>query len=439
MSGHNNRAAFGQRAGMPAFGNFSSQQPSASMLFEKQNPGIRRSTPDSEALASSDDEGDPNRTIAQPPKMQKPARRTSWLNDVPTANATLNRKTSGNMPYSPTASNPGTPASEQPTWLSMTNTSAAGWTGGPNSSTAAWPSIWSNQDARKEPSRLHEVMSNSQEAGLPFSIPLQPTPKTFRSQSYSVGQLESAMGAVTTSPVEQNRYRQSGHMPSLQRRTSRTAGLGVVNATGLDRLHEEDGEEYQNVNPDQYQASRIEKLERENAQLRAAHAGSRTFSTSALTTGPSSSFRPFRTQGSLPEEYDDAVDDQESMSGSGLLQRRDNASRRMSEQALAPYERQAGIEARGFDDARNAKWQTHLGFGGIPEQPQSRRHSMADVPARHASMGSQGSFVLVARTHKLTETQNKNNKLSTISSCRRIPTRQTNVSRPSMLSSSGVL
>lgn len=376
---------------MPAFGNFGTQQPSASILFEKSNPGVRRSTPDSEALASSDDEGDPNRTTAQPPKVQKPTRRTSWLNDVPTANATLNRKTSGSMPYSPTASNPGTPSSEQPTWMSMSTSSNTGWNTG--TGTGAWPSIWSNQDARKEPSRLQEVMSNNQEGGIPFSIPLQPTPKTYRSQSYSVGQLESAMANATTTSGDQSRYRMPGQMPSLQRRTSRTAGLGVVDATGLDRLHEEDGEEYQNFSASTQQARRIEKLERENAQLRAAHAGSRTFSTSALVTAPSMGFRSFRTQGSLPEEYDDAVDDQESMSGSGLLSRRDNTSRRMSEQALAPYERQGVVDNTAFDDGRNAKWQTHLGFGAIPEAPQSRRHSMAGVPARQASLSSQGTFL----------------------------------------------
>jgi hypothetical protein len=359
------------------------------MLFEKSNPGVRRSTPDSEALASSDDEGDPNRATAQAPKVQKPTRRTSWLNDVPTANATLNRKTSGSMPYSPTASNPGTPASEQPTWMSMSGSSATGWNAG--SGPGPWGSIWSSQDARKEPSRLQEVMSSNQDGGLPFAIPLQPTPKTYRSQSYSVGQLESAMANANVAVGDPSRYRLPGQMPSLQRRTSRTAGLGVVDATGLDRLHEEDGEEYHNVGANSQQARRIEKLERENAQLRAAHASSRTFSTSAITTAPSMGLRSsFRTQGSLPEEYDDAVDDQESMSGSGLLPRRDNTSRRLSEQALAPYERQTAVDSTAFDDSRNAKWQTHLGFGAIPEGPQSRRHSMAGVPARQASMGAQG-------------------------------------------------
>lgn len=233
-------------------------------------------------------------------------------------------------------------------------------------------------------------MSSNHESAIPFSIPLQPTPKTYRSQSYSVGQLESAMANTNVSSHDQGRYRAANHMPSLQRRTSRTAGLGVVDATGLGRLHEEDGEEFQDVNAASEQARRIEKLERENAQLRAAHAGSRTFSTSAITTGPSMGFRSLRTQGALPEEYDDAVDDQESMSGSGLLPRRDNAARRMSEQALSPYERRALGDNSGYDDPRNAKWQTHLGFGSIPEAPQSRRHSMAGVPGRHPSIGSQG-------------------------------------------------
>lgn len=387
MSATQGKPSLTPRAGMPAFGAFGTQQPSASILFEKSNPGVRRSTPDSEALASSDDEVDQSRAAAQAARVQKPARRTSWLNDVPTATATLNRKTSGTMPYSPTASNPGTPSSEQPTWTPIGSSAATAWNG--TTGATPWGSIWSNQDARKEPSRLHEVMSNTNESGIPFSIPLQPTPKTYRSQSYSVGQLESAMAPPTSSPSEPNRYRMGGQYPSLQRRTSRTAGLGVVDATGLDRLHEEEGdEEYQGHVMSNSQARRIERLEKENAQLRAAQAGSRTFSTSALNNpSASSAFRSFRTQGSLPEEYDDAVDDQESMSGSGLLQRRENTMRRMSEQALTPYERQSATD---LEATRNAKWQTTLGFGGIPEIPQSRRHSMADVPTRHPSLGSQG-------------------------------------------------
>jgi hypothetical protein len=390
MSATQGKPAFTPRAGMPAFGAFGAQQPSASILFEKSNPGVRRSTPDSEALASSDDEVDQSRAAAaQSAKLHKPARRTSWLNDVPTATATLNRKTSGTMPYSPTASNPGTPSSEQPSWTAMNPAAANAWNG-PSGGTA-WPSIWSNQDARKEPSRLQEVMSNTNESGIPFSIPLQPTPKTYRSQSYSVGQLESAMAQNAGSPGEPNRYRMGAPYPMLQRRTSRTAGLGVVDATGLDRLHEEEGdEEYHGQHMSNSQARRIERLEKENAQLRAAQVGSRTFSTSAINNPPTSStFRTFRSQGSLPEEYDDAVDDQDSMSGSGLLQRRDNTMRRLSEQALAPYDRQAGTDA---DGGRNAKWSTALGFGGIPENPQSRRHSMADVPTRHPSLGSQGKL-----------------------------------------------
>lgn len=388
MSTMQGKPAFTPRTGMPAFGAFGAQQPSASILFEKSNPGVRRSTPDSEALASSDDEVDQNRAAAaQAAKLHKPARRTSWLNDVPTATATLNRKTSGTMPYSPTASNPGTPSSEQPSWLPMNNPTAAAWNGA--TAGAPWGSIWSNADARKEPSRLQEIMSNTNEGGIPFSIPLQPTPKTYRSQSYSVGQLESAMAPPTSSPNEPGRYRMGVPYPSLQRRTSRTAGLGVVDATGLDRLHEEEGDEdYQGPHVPHAQARRIERLEKENAQLRAAQGGSRTFSTSALNnSSASSAFRSFRSQGSLPEEYDDAVDDQESMSGSGLLQRRDNAMRRMSEQALAPYERQGATD---LDASRHAKWLTALNFGGIPEVPQSRRHSMADVPTRHPSLGSQG-------------------------------------------------
>merc|ERR1712000_234908 len=43
---------------------------------------------------------------------------------------------------------------------------------------------------------------------------------------------------------------------------------------------------------------------------------------------------------------------------------------------------------RNIDGLKKAHWQTSLGFGSIPEAPQSRRHSFADVPTRHGSFSS---------------------------------------------------
>ena len=385
---------------MPAFGAFGTQQ-SASLLFEKSNPGLRRSTPDSEALASSDDEVDQGRSATTSQKLPKPTRRTSWLNDVSAANAAnLNRKPSLTQQYSPSTSNPGTPGTDQPNWSSLGNPAASAWNAAPTSS--PWASIWS-QDRGGPPSRLQEVMAN-QDTGIPFSIPLQPTPKTYRSQSYSVGQVEggsvvSPPGQISTSH-EATRTRLGGQNPSLQRRTSRPGGLGL-DSGGLGRVREvEDDEEEStafNQPVDMYasnQARHMARVEQENAQLRSMNqARDRTLSaTSSATMPTTSAYRSSRLHGSVPEEYDTAVDDHESMSGSGHLPRYENGMRRMSEQAGLPFDRNSlpSSDARTHDNSRKAQWATQLDSGSIPEAPPSRRHSLADVPTRQGSFGSHG-------------------------------------------------
>ncbi len=387
---------------MPAFGAFGSQQ-SASLLFDKSNPGLRRSTPDSEALASSDDEVDQGRPAATSQKLPKPTRRTSWLNTVSAANAAnLNRKPSITAQYSPSTSNPGTPGTDQPTWSTLGNPTASAWSNAPTSS--PWGSIWSQQDNRGGPSsRLQEVMAN-QDTGIPFSIPLQPTPKTYRSQSYSVGQVEggsviSPAGQMSTSN-EATRNRLGGQNPSLQRRTSRNSGLGL-DSGGLGQVREVEDDEEQGVritNSNMYlatQAHQMARLEQENAQLRSLNqARDRTFSATSSATLPTHhSYRGSRLHGSVPEEFDNAVDDHESMSGSGHLPRRENGMRRMSEQAGILYDRAhlTSQDARAHENSRKpAQWSTALGFDRIPEAPQSRRHSLADVPTRQGSLNSHG-------------------------------------------------
>ena len=386
------------RTNMPAFGAFGTQQ-SASLLFEKSNPGLRRSTPDSEALASSDDEIDQNRSAQTSQKLPKPTRRTSWLNDISAANAAnLNRKPSITAQYSPSTSNPGTPGTEQPNWSSLSHPPSSGWNAAPTSS--PWGSIWSQDPRGGPPSRLQEVMA-TQDNGIPFSIPLQPTPKTYRSQSYSVGQLESGSILSPGQPSISNevpRNRVGPQNPSLQRRTSRTSGLGLASG-GLGRVGEvEDDEEGNFHSSDMYSnshARQMARMEQENAQLRSINqARDRTLSaTSAATLPVTQGFRVSRLQASVPEEFDNAVDDHESMSGSGHLPRRENGVRRMSEQAGKPFDRThlTSSDARNQDNSRKAHWSTSLGFGGIDELPQSRRHSLADVPTQQGSFSSHGT------------------------------------------------
>ena len=386
---------------MPAFGTFGSQQ-SASLLFDKSNPGLRRSTPDSEALASSDDEADQARSAAPSQKLPKPTRRTSWLNDVSAANAAnLNRKPSITAQYSPSTSNPGTPGTDQLTWSTLGNSTATAWNNPPTSS--PWGSIWSQQPGGGPPSRLQEVMAN-QDTGIPFTIPLQPTPKTYRSQSYSVGQVEA--GSIVPSPGqistsnEATRNRLGGQNPALQRRASRNSGLGL-DSGGLGQVREVEDDEEQAMritNSHMYLANQghhSARMEQESAQLRSMNQSrDRTLSATSSANLPTHhSYRGSRLQGSVPEEFDNAVDDHESMSGSGHLPRHQNGMRRMSEQAGSPYDRTnlSSQDARAHENSRKpAQWSTALGFDRISEVPQSRRHSLADVPTRQGSLSSHG-------------------------------------------------
>lgn len=377
------------RSAMPAFGAFGPHQASASMLLEKANPGLRRSTPDSEALASSDDEIEQNKANATSnPKAPKGGRRTSWLNDISASNP--NRKPSITAPYSPSTSNPGTPAAEQSSWTSMTSPAGTAWSG--SNASYSWGNIWGQDNRKEPPSRLQEVLPANGESGIPFSIPLQPTPKTYRSQSYSVGQLDTSIvipPALTGTSGEASRNRLNGQYPPLQRRTSRTSG---IDGGGLGRLREvdDDGNDDTSVREESdtlatSQARMIEKLERENAQLRhAAQSRDRTFSaTSSTTHVPVTTFRNSRIRDIVPEESETAVDDNEDIPALANFPGRDANGRRIVDQ-LSP------LENRTLENVKKAHWQTSLGFGSIPEPPQSRRHSFADVPTRHGSFSSSG-------------------------------------------------
>ncbi|KAI1612100.1 PSP1 C-terminal conserved region-domain-containing protein [Exophiala viscosa] len=402
MSNPPHKSNLSARAPMPAFGTFGLHQASASLLLEKSHPGLRRSTPDSEALASSDDEVEHAKGSATGNvKGNRHGRRTSWLNDVTSSNS--NRKPSMTGLYSPSTSHPGTPGTEQAPWLgtNMNNPGATTWHN-PGAAPYAWPNIWS-QDARKDPpTRLQEVVPTNGE-GIPFSIPLQPTPKTYRSQSYSVGQLDMTAAPGPANPVatsgEPTRSRPAGNYPSLQRRTSRTSGIGGLDSVGLGRLREVDDDEEEARNPERpsavatEQARMIERLEKENAQLRqAAQSRDRTMSGTSATTQPPPGFRNTRLTRAVPEEAETAIDDQDEVAFMGRNGVHQHPVRRMSEQAAGFVDRPEppGIENRSLEGMRKAHWQTSLGFGPIPEAPQSRRHSFADVPTRHGSISSSG-------------------------------------------------
>ncbi|KAK2778332.1 hypothetical protein FQN52_002865 [Onygenales sp. PD_12] len=411
----------------------------ASILLEKTRPGVRRATPDSEALASSDDEGDHNHGQTPAAPIAKPTRRTSWLNEVPTSLARKASLPTGSS-FSPANSNPTTPAADQTSWAASTSPGLAAPLGWGTSGSFPWGTgIWNTETRKEPPSRLTEVLqsptsSNAQpsastnpddilsplartvsgDSNIPFAIPLHPTPKTYRSQSYSVGQLdtESANLPQNKAPMPTpNARRGNSAQYSVQRRSSRPSLLGELghDPATLGRVREDEDDNNANGADAGYnnysanQARTIEQLSLENALLRQAAASGqldnsrfrdRAMSSASATSGFSiaPSHNPHRLPGSVPEETDLAVEDLDELREiPGYNNTRSNARRRFSEHSTNLEKQFPGfnsLENRAVEHLKKAHWQSSPGFGAMPEGPQSRRHSFADIPLRHPSLSS---------------------------------------------------
>ena len=419
-----------------SFAATSASQPTstATARLEKSHPGVRRSTPDSEALASSDDDGDHvslGQNIITAPTV-KPARRTSWLNEVPLS---VQRKHSlPGGPLSSAPSNPASPATDQAPWAANPTSGVSGsfnWNQAGNSSFHWGTGIWN--DSRKEPpSRLSEIVPSptmtthpqtggplgdemlspitrtvSGESAIPFSIPLHPTPKTYRSQSYSVGQMDpeylgmmAKAGGGAQYPT--NRSRGPGQASAVQQRAQRPSMLGELghDPAMLGRVREDDdGDESLassegDLSYSASQARQIEQLARENALLRQAAAAGQMdsrFRDRATSSASNAGVHPVHRIRGVPEE-ELAPEDLGELRDIQGYNMRGNARRRFSEHS-ANLEQQFSsfatpLENRALENVRKAHWQTSLGFGGVGDISQSRRHSFADIPVRHDSVGS---------------------------------------------------
>ncbi|CAG8239853.1 unnamed protein product [Penicillium salamii] len=415
----------------------------ASAILEKTNPGVRRSTPDSEALASSDDDGDhaahSNNII--PPSNKPSVRRTSWLNEVPLSAQRKHSLPGGHLASAP--SNPTSPSTDQAPWATTTSPNMAGsfnWNqaGGSTFPWGTGAGIWNPESRKEPPPRLSEMIPSptminpplaggmqdemlspitrtiSGESAIPFSIPLHPTPKTYRSQSYSVGQMDPeflGLGAGKPGagpPYPGGRPRGPGQISAVQPRASRPSMLGDLghDPAMLGRVREDDdGNDSLNGSETDmnYSASQarqqIEQLARENAILRqAAAAGQmdnryreRAGSAASIGAGVHHALH-HRIRGGVPEEdLGGTKDIGELRDIAGYHGIRGMSNRRFSEQSANPEgfgSFAPQLENRALDNVRKAHWQTSLGFGGMPDMPQSRRHSFADIPMRHGSIGS---------------------------------------------------
>jgi len=412
---------------------------SASILLDRSKPGIRGSTPDSEALASSDDEQDHQhrlRPVTSNPG-PKPNRRPSWLNDthqVPIRKVSLG----GNGPFSPASpSSTGFPG-DQIVWGSGAGSATGSTIGRGHSTSTSFPwgsTIWNNDIQKVPPQRLTEVLPSPTsmvpptsanlngeepvrsppigqesltESSIPFAIPLQPTLKTYRSQSYSVGQLDPE-----SSSLPQNNYagygayarsRNGAPYTGLQHRPSRPSVLGDLShdPSLLGQLQEvEDDEESPNgsdsgVQFTTTQARAIEQLTKENTILRQA-AADQLEREKARRCGQAVPARDIaqicqQSMGdSVPQEYEYALYDADDTDSSRMY-KYDRLNERRSGEYTARSGNQHAIvgmpENRTIESVKKGHWQSSLGFGGIGEPPQSRRHSFADVPTRQNSIGS---------------------------------------------------
>jgi hypothetical protein len=393
-------------------------------LLDKFNG--RRSTPDSEALASSDDEVD-RHDLTQPTfPPQKPTRRASWLNDTTQSSAQPRKGSFASGSMSPTTSHPATPSAESNTWSNHAQSSTGVGRGHAGSSSFPWGSgiaIWNNESRKEPPSRLTEVLpsptsmhpSSSNGNGffandsmgiereqqpdksIPFAIPLFPK-KTYRSQSYSVGQLDPdspAAAAPTAQPnVFPGRGRPLQHS-RLQHRPSRPSMLSEMSSEGgLSKLKEVEDDDDESTNGSNHGApvssssdkALLEHLTRENALLHQKLNDPRTRARGMRNS--------YSLQETLPEESDYAIDELEEISELQELAPKGPLLRRMSEQygasgqhRLPPY---MSLENRKIENVKKAYWQSSPGFGGLTELPGSRRHSFADVnvPTRQGSVSS---------------------------------------------------
>jgi hypothetical protein len=148
------------------------------------------------------------------------------------------------------------------------------------------------------------------------------------------------------------------------------------------------------------QARRIEQLARENALLRQAAAAGQADNRYRERAGSAASLGGgahslHRIRGGVPEE-DLAVEDLGELRDISGYNMHGNNRRRFSEHSPHPDPPFSSfappLENRALENVRKAHWQTSLGFGRVADMPQSRRHSFADIPMRHGSIGSVDSL-----------------------------------------------
>ena len=412
------------------------------MFLDRSKAGMRGSTPDSEVLASSDDEQDHHHRLHQVTSNPGPLpnRRASWLTETQQAQ-TRKGSFGGTGPFSPASPNSVGAPSDQTPWGNNVGSSTASTIGRGHSTSTSFPwgsTIWNSDSQKGPPQRLTEVLpsptsmvppgsaglhteeplhspplaqENMTESAIPFAIPLQPTLKTYRSQSYSVGQLDPESTAMPPSNYSgynaYGRQRNGAPYSGLQHRPSRPSMLGDLShdSSLLGQLREVEDDESSNGSESGAPLSttqHIEKLTMENTRLRQMAAEkfelgivrnrniSVTGNAGKIPRNTGQSYQQ-RIRDSVPEGSDYALYDMDESEASPLYKYEPSNERRSSEYAAKSSGQHMipGIpENRTLESVKKGHWQSSLGFGGIGEPPQSRRHSFADVPTTQNSIGS---------------------------------------------------
>lgn len=369
-SGH--AGIYNSRSGLPTFGNF------GNTLLERSNPGLRRSTPDSEALASSDEEVEHSRLRSIAQSKTNPIRKSSFLGDQSHDSRRLSFATGSAHSPGP-GSQPNTPGTSNENWSTI-SPSVGAW-----SSASAYPfgtNIW-GASSRDPPARLQEVRNDS-EGRLPYSTSSQPNASVQRSMSFSVGQSE-----YNTSPTMDG-YSGSG-TPGLTRRTSRPSNLGQE-FSGLSRVSESEGGSFFSAQQATQTKSGVRALSNASAQTTPSSALHNTPSL-LRNTSSTSAFRNPRFTSSLLEESELAIDDTDDTMSQPRYPVRNAPSRRLSDFQAVPTRQphMPSYAGAGFGGTRNTPhWSSNLDFGQLDTIPQSRRHSFADIPTRRGSMDTHG-------------------------------------------------
>lgn len=370
-----------------------------SAVLEKKNLGTaRRSTPDSEALMSSDDDHEQTQAMSlsmhsvKSMPLGRPTRRPSWLTEVQSSQP---RKYSfGGTSLTSTSPQPTTPSGENGQHDASSASRAAA--GG-----AAFP--WHTQVWQKDRTpRLAEVLPSPSTSlteelrsptareqvpgsGLPFEIPLEPVRKNHRSQSYSVGQalLADIAGTENPPPYGTLAKRSTG----LLHRPSRPSMLGEGRDNTLGSLREDEDDVDSPI--DSEQSGRVQTSPsnmnpindfpplRQVASETARGSHDRYFSDSVQASGNKQQRRLVPGMPISPNS-DYAVEefDENSDAFANAVARNVLTSTSPSATTIP------SIESRRFEGLRRSQWQSSLGFDIAEEGSQSRRHSFADLPSR---------------------------------------------------------